>query len=129
MAHAHRRLLRIVERGAVLDRRRVEYGDVGNVADPQFAATLEAETLRRQTGHLVDCAFQRKQAQVTRIVAQHARKRAPQPRVRRGQTGQLTAALGAAALPLFETVTPRLNLAATPAGTETNQEPNRVDRS
>jgi hypothetical protein len=52
-----------------------------------------------------------------------------QPRVRRGQTGQLTAALGAAALPLFETVTPRLNLAATPAGTETNQEPNRVDRS
>jgi predicted NBD/HSP70 family sugar kinase len=38
-----------------------------------------------------------------------------QPRVRLGQTGQLTAALGAAALPLFETVTPRLNLAATPA--------------
>jgi predicted NBD/HSP70 family sugar kinase len=37
-----------------------------------------------------------------------------EPRVRRGQTGQLTAALGAAALPLFETVTPRLNLAATP---------------
>lgn len=33
-----------------------------------------------------------------------------QPRVMRGQTGQLTAALGAAALPLFETVTPRLNL-------------------
>lgn len=40
------------------------------------------------------------------------------PRVRRGQTGQLTAALGAAALPLFETVTPRLNLAATPIGAE-----------
>lgn len=38
-----------------------------------------------------------------------------QPRVRRGQTGQLTAALGAAALPLFETVTPRLHLAARPA--------------
>jgi predicted NBD/HSP70 family sugar kinase len=37
-----------------------------------------------------------------------------QPRVCRGQTGQLTAALGAAALPLFETVTPRLHLAATP---------------
>lgn len=32
------------------------------------------------------------------------------PRVMRGQTGQLTAALGAAALPLFETVTPRLHL-------------------
>jgi predicted NBD/HSP70 family sugar kinase len=40
-----------------------------------------------------------------------------QPRVRRGQTGQLTAALGAAALPLFETVTPRLHLAATPNST------------
>ncbi|MBN9305575.1 MAG: sugar kinase [Devosia sp. 67-54] len=52
-----------------------------------------------------------------------------QPRVRRGQTGQLTAALGAAALPLFETVTPRLHLAATPAGAETNQEPSRADRS
>lgn len=40
-----------------------------------------------------------------------------QPRVRLGQTGQLTAALGAAALPLFETVTPRLNLAPTLAAT------------
>lgn len=34
------------------------------------------------------------------------------PRVLRGQTGQLTAALGAAALPLLETVTPRLHLAS-----------------
>jgi predicted NBD/HSP70 family sugar kinase len=42
-----------------------------------------------------------------------------EPRVRRGQTGQLTAALGAAALPLFETVTPRLNLAATPFAADT----------
>ncbi|MDB5537111.1 MAG: transcriptional regulator, family [Devosia sp.] len=33
------------------------------------------------------------------------------PRVMRGQTGQLTAALGAAALPMLETVTPRLHLA------------------
>ena len=41
-----------------------------------------------------------------------------QPRVRRGQTGQLTAALGAAALPLFETVTPRLHLAARPAAAQ-----------
>lgn len=40
-----------------------------------------------------------------------------QHRVRLGQTGQLTAALGAGALPLFETVTPRLNLAATPSAT------------
>lgn len=43
-----------------------------------------------------------------------------QPRVRLGQTGQLTAALGAAALPLFDTVTPRLNLAATPAAAASN---------
>ncbi|MCS6757724.1 MAG: ROK family protein [Candidatus Devosia euplotis] len=32
------------------------------------------------------------------------------PRVIRGQTGQLTAALGAAALPMLETITPRLHL-------------------
>lgn len=38
-----------------------------------------------------------------------------QPRVIRGQTGQLTAALGAAALPLLETFTPKLDLAASPA--------------
>ena len=37
------------------------------------------------------------------------------PRVIRGQTGQLTAALGAAALPLLETFTPKLDIAASPA--------------
>ncbi len=30
------------------------------------------------------------------------------PRVMRGQTGQYTAALGAAALPLFDIITPKL---------------------
>ncbi|MNL65889.1 hypothetical protein D3C87_1902840 [compost metagenome] len=30
------------------------------------------------------------------------------PRVMRGQTGQFTAALGAAALPLFDIITPKL---------------------
>ncbi|WP_454855722.1 ROK family protein [Rhizobium binxianense] len=35
------------------------------------------------------------------------------PRVMRGQTGQLTAALGAAALPLFEIVTPKLEISPT----------------
>lgn len=35
------------------------------------------------------------------------------PRVQRGQTGQLTAALGAAALPLFEVVTPKLDTSPT----------------
>jgi len=41
-----------------------------------------------------------------------------QPRVLRGQTGQLTAALGAAALPLLETVSPRLDIAQGPARTD-----------
>ncbi|WDR01561.1 ROK family transcriptional regulator [Devosia algicola] len=41
-------------------------------------------------------------------VAAHGRHT---PRIMRGQTGQLTAALGAAALPMLETITPRLNLA------------------
>ncbi|WP_112663332.1 ROK family protein [Microvirga flavescens] len=40
------------------------------------------------------------------------------PRVMRGATGQLTAALGAAALPLLETVTPRLDTATEPASEE-----------
>jgi hypothetical protein len=47
------------------------------------------------------------------------RRQRREPRVRRGHTGQLTAALGAAALPLFETVTPRLSLASTPLADET----------
>ena len=39
------------------------------------------------------------------------------PRVLRGQTGRWTAALGAAALPLMETLTPRLDLAIGPLAT------------
>jgi predicted NBD/HSP70 family sugar kinase len=52
------------------------------------------------------------------------RRMRAQPRVRRGQTGQLTAALGAAALPLFETVTPQLHVASRQRsnGEVTNQE-------
>nr|WP_183263883.1 ROK family protein [Aminobacter niigataensis] len=42
-----------------------------------------------------------------------SRSRRVLPRVMRGQTGQYTAALGAAALPLFEVVTPKLETAAT----------------
>jgi predicted NBD/HSP70 family sugar kinase len=42
-----------------------------------------------------------------------SRRARPLPRVMRGQTGQYTAALGAAALPLFEAVTPKLETAAT----------------
>jgi predicted NBD/HSP70 family sugar kinase len=40
-------------------------------------------------------------------------------RVSRGQTGQLTAALGAAALPLFEAVTPKLDISPTAAADNT----------
>ncbi|MGO4704624.1 ROK family protein [Microvirga sp. 2MCAF38] len=40
-----------------------------------------------------------------------SRRQRAVPRVMRGATGQLTAALGAAALPLLETVTPRLDTA------------------
>ncbi|MHA6297147.1 ROK family protein [Devosia sp. CAU 1758] len=39
------------------------------------------------------------------------RQQRPMPRVIRGQTGQLTAALGAAALPLLDTVSPHLSTA------------------
>jgi predicted NBD/HSP70 family sugar kinase len=43
-----------------------------------------------------------------------SRRTRAMPRVVRGQTGQLTAALGAAALPLLETVTPKLDMLAAP---------------
>jgi predicted NBD/HSP70 family sugar kinase len=39
-----------------------------------------------------------------------SRRQRDLPRVMRGKTGQLTAALGAAALPLFDMVTPKLEL-------------------
>ncbi len=42
------------------------------------------------------------------VATRHQR---PLPRVMRGQTGQLTAALGAAALPLLDTVSPHLSIA------------------
>lgn len=42
-----------------------------------------------------------------------SRRQRALPRVQRGQTGQLTAALGAAALPLFEVVTPKLDTSST----------------
>lgn len=66
-------------------------------------------------GHLPDAVIDALIAALEPLPASIASRPArTQPRVRRGQTGQLTAALGAAALPLFETVTPRLSLAATP---------------
>ncbi len=43
------------------------------------------------------------------------RRSRSRPRVLRGQTGQLTAALGAAALPLLDTVSPHLSVASAPA--------------
>ncbi|WP_170317863.1 ROK family transcriptional regulator [Paroceanicella profunda] len=43
------------------------------------------------------------------------------PRVTRGQTGQMTAALGAAALPFFDALMPRLDLSEKPARGEEQQ--------
>lgn len=49
-----------------------------------------------------------------------SRKARTLPRVLRGQTGQMTAALGAAALPLFEIITPKLDISAvSPDDTDT----------
>lgn len=49
-----------------------------------------------------------------------SRRTRAMPRVVRGQTGQLTAALGGAALPLLETVTPKLDMLAAPVAATTN---------
>lgn len=48
-------------------------------------------------------------------VSVSSRRMRTTPRVLRGQTGQLTAALGAAALPLLDTVSPHLSTATGPA--------------
>jgi predicted NBD/HSP70 family sugar kinase len=56
-----------------------------------------------------------------------SRRQRTVPRVQRGTTGQLTAALGAAALPLLETIMPRLDMAA-PSGSKSPPVPNRDTR-
>jgi len=48
----------------------------------QHAAILEPELRGRQRGHAPHRLFQRKQIDVAHVVAEHARERAPQPRVR-----------------------------------------------
>ena len=63
-------------------------------------------------GALPDCVIDAIIAGLDPMPVSVATRRArTAPRVIRGQTGQLTAALGAAALPMLETVTPRLHLA------------------
>ena len=47
-----------------------------------------------------------------------SRRQRDLPRIMRGQTGQLTAALGAAALPLFDMVTPKLEISLQKTGAQ-----------
>lgn len=47
-----------------------------------------------------------------------SRRQRDLPRIMRGQTGQLTAALGAAALPLFDMVTPKLEISLQETGAQ-----------
>ena len=72
---------RLVGRG-IADRGGVEDDDVGMLPDRQRAAALEAEVARGQAGHLPDRGLEREQADVAAVVAEHARERAPQARVR-----------------------------------------------
>ena len=75
-------LRRLVVGGDVADRRRVEDDDVGGVADGERAAAGEAEIARREAGHLPDRGLEREEADLAAVVAEHARERAPQARVR-----------------------------------------------
>ena len=61
----------------------IKQGQVGVGAFLQHAPVLEAKVLRRQPGHLVDGFFQRKQTERAAVVAQYARKTAPQARMGR----------------------------------------------
>jgi len=66
-------------------------------------------------GGLPDCVLDAMIAALDPLpVSVATRRERTSPRVLRGQTGQLTAALGAAALPLLETVSPHLSTATGP---------------
>ena len=82
-----RRLDRLLESGGLVDLR-IEDRDVGRVTRLEHAAVGEAEGLGGETGHLVDGGFQRKKPKLARVVSEDSRKRAPQPRMRRGVVRQ-----------------------------------------
>src|SRR5713226_8493496 len=63
--------MRIFERSHVVDRCRVEDGDVGERAGTQDAPVAETHALRRQARELPDRLFQREQALVANVSAQN----------------------------------------------------------
>ena len=82
MLDAGGRLARLFEGRGVDDRLRIEDRQVGEIADRQRAALRDAEFTRGQAGHPEHGLFQAEQADIPGIVAEHARKRAPQARMR-----------------------------------------------
>src|SRR5664279_2777085 len=79
---ALRRLLRLLERGHILDRRGVENNDVRICAGTNLTAIIEPEPTRRETAHLVHGRLQRKQAQLAAVVSEHPGERSPKSRMR-----------------------------------------------
>src|SRR6266699_5873223 len=63
--------MRIFECSHVVDRCRVEDGDVGERAGTQYAPVAQTHALRRQARELPDRLFQREQALVANVSAQN----------------------------------------------------------
>ena len=68
--HARGVLMRRFERGVILDGRRVEDGDVGEVAGRQSAALADLEIGGGQRGQAADGLFERDDLLVARVFAQ-----------------------------------------------------------
>src|SRR5213596_2042883 len=79
---ADRRLMRLLERSAVDDRRWIEDGDVRKHARTHQATIGEAHALRRERRHLAHGELERKELLVARIVAKDPREGTVGARVR-----------------------------------------------
>ena len=79
--HADRVLMRLLERGAVRDRVRVEHDDVGEHAWPQEAARVELEVRRRQAADAAHRLGQRERLLLAHVLPEQAREVAIGPGV------------------------------------------------
>ncbi len=82
MGDARRRLHRLGEGGAVDHRLRIEDAEIGIGARRDDAAPLEPEPRRRDARHLAHRGFEIEEAELTAVMAEDARERAPEARMR-----------------------------------------------
>ena len=82
VAHAGRVLVRLLERGVILDRRRIEDHDVRQHALGEPPAVLDAEVLGGQRGQSADAFFERDELLIAHVPPQQSREVAVGARMR-----------------------------------------------